>query len=364
MSTITLSDGTTTLDLGDMRWLDRLWSPVRHASVPSLTGALLLDVATLQAGRPITLQGGEGYGWLTGAQLEQLLAWAALPEAFLTLSLDGQSREVVFDHAGEGAIRGEPLFPAIVDPDEAQDQHLLTLRFVETIPPSVLAAAVEPLWWLRASDLALGGVSVWPDAGSLGIAPYQGSIDLQPQADGSTVWFDAVDDGLVIPLLNGAGHMAGAATLCVTFVLSVPQLTNALNVLHDNIGMAPWYRYGCSISTAGAITFKVADSLAALISVTSAAGVVTPGQVIVISTVLTADGYLHLYANRIEVGLSAVAATGGILPATTFSSASRVRSAYGSSSQMALKTLRQFPITTLDEAIAEHTSICDQEGIA
>ena len=56
MTTITLARAGTTITLSDrLHWTDEFdWHPVEQASSYSTTGALLIDVATRQAGRPIT----------------------------------------------------------------------------------------------------------------------------------------------------------------------------------------------------------------------------------------------------------------------------------------------------------------------
>jgi len=56
---ITLTYNATTAHLSDrLAWTDEYsWSPVVQATAPSTTGALLVDVGVLQAGRPITLEG-------------------------------------------------------------------------------------------------------------------------------------------------------------------------------------------------------------------------------------------------------------------------------------------------------------------
>ena len=55
---ITLSDGTTTLALHpDLYWSDEHnWFPVEQTAQRTITGALIVSVATRLAGRPVTLQ--------------------------------------------------------------------------------------------------------------------------------------------------------------------------------------------------------------------------------------------------------------------------------------------------------------------
>lgn len=66
--------GALTLPQG-LRWADEFeWTPLAQATEYSLTGALLVEQATKQAGRPITLVGGKDFAWLTRAQAAALKA--------------------------------------------------------------------------------------------------------------------------------------------------------------------------------------------------------------------------------------------------------------------------------------------------
>lgn len=130
-STITLSDGVTTISLGRaLRWTDEFgWQTVTQAVEYSLSGALIVDSATRQAGRPITLAPpDEETGLLTRPVLAQLQAWADTPGQALTLDLRGTPYSVLFRHQ-DGAIDGR----AIAHPDhpEAGAYVLATLRFME-----------------------------------------------------------------------------------------------------------------------------------------------------------------------------------------------------------------------------------------
>ncbi|GAB4210099.1 MAG: hypothetical protein Fur0019_17700 [Tibeticola sp.] len=111
-SSITLSRGATVLELPyDLIWTDEYdWHPVQQAAEYSVSGALIIDVGLRQAGRPITLEGGDSFAWMTRAVADQLRAWAALPGEVFTLQLRGTSRSVVFDH-GRGAFEARALIP-------------------------------------------------------------------------------------------------------------------------------------------------------------------------------------------------------------------------------------------------------------
>ncbi len=118
----------------DLLWSDEhAWSPTVASTSYLITGALLIQSATRQAGRPITLVGAPDMAWVTRATLEQLRAWAALAISsatgrFLLTFSDGRSYAVAFRHS-ESAIEAEPVLgiPARAD----TDFYRLTLRFLE-----------------------------------------------------------------------------------------------------------------------------------------------------------------------------------------------------------------------------------------
>ncbi|MBB5204400.1 hypothetical protein HNQ51_001714 [Inhella inkyongensis] len=130
--TITLSDGITLVDLpADLYWADELsWSAVTQTVEHSLTGALIVQFGTRQAGRPITLQPPEEgkSSWISRAALQQLQVWAQLPGQALTLTLRGLARQVIWRHQ-DGALEPRPVQHfADVAPDDA---YTATLRFME-----------------------------------------------------------------------------------------------------------------------------------------------------------------------------------------------------------------------------------------
>ena len=129
---ITLTYNGTTANISDrLDWQDEFgWSPVDQATSYSTTGALLVDVALRQAGRPITLIGTETAAWISRALCSTLQAWAELPGIELTLVVRGQSRQVMFDHA-KGGFTGQPVFK-LQDGEESNEQlYLPTFRFIE-----------------------------------------------------------------------------------------------------------------------------------------------------------------------------------------------------------------------------------------
>lgn len=129
---ITLTYNGVTAHISDrLDWQDEFsWSPVEQATSYSTTGALLVDVALKQAGRPITLMGTETAAWVTRALCSTLQAWANLPGIQLTLVLRGHARQVMFDHA-KGGFVGQPVFK-LQDGEESNEQlYLPTFRFIE-----------------------------------------------------------------------------------------------------------------------------------------------------------------------------------------------------------------------------------------
>ena len=74
---ITLTYNGTTANINDrLDWQDEFgWSPVDQATSYSTTGALLVDVALKQAGRPITLVGTETAAWISRALCSTLPKW-------------------------------------------------------------------------------------------------------------------------------------------------------------------------------------------------------------------------------------------------------------------------------------------------
>ncbi len=118
----------------DLLWTDEhAWTPAVASVSYLVTGALLVQSAVRQAGRPITLAGAIDMAWVTRATVTALHEWAADPLSAssgrfeLTLT-DSRVFEVAFRHA-ETPVEAEPIagFPARSD----TDFYRLTLRFLE-----------------------------------------------------------------------------------------------------------------------------------------------------------------------------------------------------------------------------------------
>ena len=129
---ITLTYSGTTAHLSDrLDWTDEFsWSPVQQATEYSTTGALLVDVAVKQAGRPITLLGTETAAWISRVLCDTVAAWAALPGIEFDLVVRGVTRTVLFDHA-KGGFEAAPVWK-LQDGEQSGDQLFLpTFRFIQ-----------------------------------------------------------------------------------------------------------------------------------------------------------------------------------------------------------------------------------------
>ena len=118
----------------DLLWSDEhAWSPAVANASYLITGSLLIQSATRQAGRPITLVGPADMAWVTRATVEQLRLWAAVPvgntTGRFTLTLaEGRSFTVAFRHQ-EAAIEAESVLG--FGRYRSDEWYRLTLRLME-----------------------------------------------------------------------------------------------------------------------------------------------------------------------------------------------------------------------------------------
>lgn len=114
--TLTPTDGSPISLHDNLVWADKhAWTPVAQTTAYSLTGALIVESATRQAGRPITLEGGRNWCWVTLTELESLRAALIDPSAQFTLVLhNGDEWTVIPRHDGDGPISAAPV-PAVLD---------------------------------------------------------------------------------------------------------------------------------------------------------------------------------------------------------------------------------------------------------
>ena len=132
MPDLTLTCNGNTLALpADLLWSDEYdWHPVVQTKTYTTTGALVLDVGTRQAGRPITLQGADNAAWLSRAMCDTLRAWAALAAPAMTLLLRGAVHVVAFDHE-KTAFEARPVMQYAIGDEAADDWYVATLRLIE-----------------------------------------------------------------------------------------------------------------------------------------------------------------------------------------------------------------------------------------
>jgi hypothetical protein len=129
-----LADEVAMLLPDDLLWTDEhTWSPAVTSTSYLITGALLIQSALRQAGRPITLMGAPDMAWVTRATVEQLRAWAAIPVSaasgrFALTFADGRAFTVAFRH-GDTPIESEPVLG--IPARSSGDFYRLTLRFLE-----------------------------------------------------------------------------------------------------------------------------------------------------------------------------------------------------------------------------------------
>lgn len=111
-----------------MIWADEFdWIAPLRAQEYSLTGALVVDVAVRQAGRPITLSGEADHGWIRRSALQSLYQLVNTTTGPLSLTLaDGRAFPVHFA-AGE-PITATPIARAELPPTNFP--YYVTLRLV------------------------------------------------------------------------------------------------------------------------------------------------------------------------------------------------------------------------------------------
>ena len=134
-----MSDAAALALPDDLLWLDEhAWSPVVSRTDYLLTGALLIQSATRQAGRPITLASPADMAWVSLGTVTTLTQWAHTPLSesgtagrftlLMNATSASRSFEVAFRHA-DTALEAEPVLGFA--PREDSAPHRLTLRFLE-----------------------------------------------------------------------------------------------------------------------------------------------------------------------------------------------------------------------------------------
>ncbi len=113
----------------DIWWQNEFeWSPVEQVREHSIAGALVIDEAERQAGRPITLASNPRGGWISRGAIKALRALADDAGQAYTLTLaDAREFTVRFDL--QAPFEAVPLRPA----NDMTDASLyrLTIRLIE-----------------------------------------------------------------------------------------------------------------------------------------------------------------------------------------------------------------------------------------
>jgi len=126
-----LEDGSIVTFSDGLLWIDEhQWTAAVAAVSYSLTGALIVETANRQAGRPITLAGSTDMGWITRATLNTLHDWASVSGRHFELTLaDGRLFTVAFRHHEPPIIDAEPVTGFAARNDG--DFYRATLRFMQ-----------------------------------------------------------------------------------------------------------------------------------------------------------------------------------------------------------------------------------------
>jgi len=127
-----LTDGVTSITLpDDLQWTDEFdYDTVEQAVERSVTGAQIIHIAVKTGGRPITLESGDRYAWISRATVDALRALAATPDDDLTLTISvGRVLNCRFRRHDGPAIEAKPVMH--MAPAESTDRYLLTLRLME-----------------------------------------------------------------------------------------------------------------------------------------------------------------------------------------------------------------------------------------
>lgn len=117
----------------DLLWSDEFdWAPVEATNTYTLTGSLIIEQGTKQAGRSIVLTAEADMAWVTRTTVQTLRNWAAIAgrQFKLVFQYPSDTRQffVVFNHASE-PVSASPVkgFPGHAD----GDWFRVSLKFLE-----------------------------------------------------------------------------------------------------------------------------------------------------------------------------------------------------------------------------------------
>lgn len=92
----------------DLIWFDEFdWTPIEQSRAYSVTGALIIQTGTKQAGRPITLSGDDRSGLISRADLATLQSKLTANNALVLTLNDARTFNVTFDHS-KNPIEAKP----------------------------------------------------------------------------------------------------------------------------------------------------------------------------------------------------------------------------------------------------------------
>jgi hypothetical protein len=129
-----LSDGVVLALPDDLLWSDEhAWTPAVASVSYLITGALLVQSALKQAGRPITLTGAVDMAWVARSCVGTLYDWASVPLGestgrFELTMMDSRVFAVAFRHA-EVPIAAEPVTGFTARSES--DFYRLTLKLMQ-----------------------------------------------------------------------------------------------------------------------------------------------------------------------------------------------------------------------------------------
>ena len=93
-------------------WVDRFTpAPVAQSFKRSYGGRAVLSSVQLIAGRTVTLEAAQTYGWITKGVADELLIMSAQPGVIFPLVFGAETMNVVFRHYEPPAIELTPFVP-------------------------------------------------------------------------------------------------------------------------------------------------------------------------------------------------------------------------------------------------------------
>ena len=115
----------------DLLWSDKYdWTPTEQTETRTLTGALIIETAQKQGGRPITLTGSEDSGWATKIQVDAVFAMLSITTPMVLTLQDGTTFNVTFRNKDQNPIQAKPILAYQVQEDD--DPYSLVIKLITT----------------------------------------------------------------------------------------------------------------------------------------------------------------------------------------------------------------------------------------